>query len=162
MKFKRFLPLVLLVLIFSGCQNNKVYYEDNFKFENNIWPRFNHVTFDVPINDANKHYDLLLTAYYDINIDFDELPIQVNTETEDGEKRFSEFHIKLKDSHGAHKGTINDKKDCMEIQHVIRKDFTVGKPGKLHVDIECFYPKYNIPYIKELKLQLVNAETSAK
>ena len=44
----------------------------------------------------------------------------------------------------------------------VRRDLTVGKPGKLHVDIECFYPKYNIPYIKEVKLQLVNAESSAK
>ncbi len=156
------LILLLLLLFATSCNNGgKVYFEETYTFDYGVWPRFQHVNFDIPIEDVDKRYDMIFTVNYDQEIDYDELPVQINTESQDGEKRFSEFRMKIKGKNGEHYGVKQDD-GTLTYTHVIRSNFKVSSPGTYKVDIECFYPKYNIPYINNVSVKLVKTSAPAE
>ena len=165
MKFNKIFPFLILPLLIlfstTSCKKDKVYYQDYAKFDEGYWPRFRHLTFDVPIDNTKIKYDILFDVTYDKKIDYSVLPIQVNTTTPDGEERYSEFHLKLKDKEGKLQG-VQQNDSTLTFTHVIRHSISLSQPGKLHVDIECFYPKYYIEHISKAGVRLVKATETEK
>ncbi|MDL2239850.1 hypothetical protein LJC73_06590, partial [Bacteroidales bacterium OttesenSCG-928-L14] len=133
------------------------YFTQNYTFENGIWPRFEHVKFEVPINPDNS-YDMILEVNYDPNINYNVLPLHIITTTDDGEERIKEFQFRLKDAY-EFRGEMQDN-GTITYSQVIRANFSVNQATKYNIDIECFYPKYEIPFINSLTLKLVKAPSS--
>ncbi|MDR2084854.1 MAG: hypothetical protein LBP67_07660 [Bacteroidales bacterium] len=159
MKFRSVFLLILVSVIFSSCNKQKVYFSQTHTFNHGIWPRFEHVIFDVPIP-PSKNLDMVLEITHDQSINFNILPLHVIMTNEDGEERIREFQIRLKDAH-EFRGEIQD--DGMIVyKHVIRSNFSTPAQTTYNVDIECFYPKYEIPCIYALTLKLVKASNADK
>lgn len=157
----RYIFLLMIVLGCISCNPDKVYYEDKVVFEYGVWPRFEHLKFNIPIDNIDRRYDLVLTVNYDSDIDYDELPLQVNTEASSGEKRFSEFRLNLKEKDGTRRGG-KEEDGTYSFNHIIRNNFTMSEEGVYAVDIECFYPKYNIPYINWVSVKMVKTSAEEK
>ncbi len=152
---KRVFFYLSIVLLLVSCNKNKVYFSDSVSFEETgYWERFDHVNFDVPIEKTNFNYDLVLDIEYDSKIDYDIIPLHVIMNTLDGEERIREFKIRIKDGSGTHRGE-QLKSGNYVISHVIRQNFSMSEPNSINVDIENFYPKFQIPYIKNISIKLI-------
>lgn len=158
MKFKSIFLLILATVVISSCNKQKVYFVQTYTFENGIWPRFEHVKFEVPAN-PSYNYDLVLEVNYDPNINYNMLPLHIISTTDDGEERIKEFQLRLKDAY-EFRGEMQNN-GSIAYSHTIRSNFSVKEPTKYKIDIECFYPKYEIPFINSLTLRLVKAESSS-
>lgn len=152
--------IVSMLLLFTACNRNKVYFEQENTFDTAVWPRFQHLYYTVPIENVKKNYDLVFTVVHEQYINYDILPIHVITNTDDGEERIKEFKIRIKDDKGF-RGTLRED-GFVELQHVIRSNFTLAEPQNLNVDIECFYPKYEIPFIYKVGVKLVDTQVVEK
>ena len=159
MKSKSLFLLIFLAIIFSGCNKQKVYFTQTHTFENQIWPRFEHLEFKVPITKPNN-YDLVLEITHGKGIDYNVLPLHVIITTDDGEERIREFQLRLKDAIDF-RGEVQENGTVI-YKHVVRSNFSVANPTTYNVDIECFYPKYEIPYIHSLNLKLVATSPATK
>ncbi|MDD4142531.1 MAG: hypothetical protein PHR20_07075 [Bacteroidales bacterium] len=153
-KHSTIILLIIIALTFCGCKKDKIYYEQSHHFENATWQRFDHLTFDVPIEKTNKKFDLVLEIIYDKNIPFDILPVHVIITNDEGEERIREHKFRLKTQDGFRGEELES--GLMLFSHVIRSNFSVTSPQTLHVDLECFYPKFEIPCIYNVKIKLVN------
>ena len=152
MKSKSLFLLIFLTIIFSGCNKEKVYFSQTHTFENGIWPRFEHVIFDVP-STKSINYDMVLEITYSQEIDYNILPLHIIMTTDDGEERIREFQLRLKDA-ADYRGEVQDNGTVI-YKHIIRSNFSVANPTTYNVDIECFYPKFEIPHITALTMKLV-------
>ena len=157
MKIKNVLLLFVISVLLLGCNREKIYYQDNVAFDSSIWPRFQHLTFDIPIDNPKISYDVIMMINHNNDVVFNTLPIQVNSETQSGERRFSEFHLKVKDKSGNFVGEKQEN-GTFTFSHTIRHGISAPESSTYHIDIECFYPKYNIEGINNVTIQLVKTK----
>jgi len=142
---KRFIPLVLVMLLFSCGTVYKKYH----RFDNITWDRFEILNFEVEVEKDQpldfeflfRHHTLYLYDFIDVNITF---------YTPSGATLSRDYHFKLKDKDGNWKAS--GAGDLWDITFPIRSEMKFSKSGKCKIRLENKMTKINTPGVVEVGL----------
>ncbi|MEI7981807.1 MAG: hypothetical protein WCI71_09140, partial [Bacteroidota bacterium] len=86
-------------MVFSQCNTRKPL-ETYHKFEKNVWPRFDIITFEIPINKNDKPCDVLFFARLTPQFPFESLSFNMVMNTPSGEERINSYDLKVRSKSG--------------------------------------------------------------
>jgi gliding motility-associated lipoprotein GldH len=153
----RFLNLFLLtgaMLVFTVCNPGKSY-EVYHKFEKNLWPRFDILKFEIPINEADKSYDVLLFARLSPQFPYESLSFNMVMNTPSGEERINAYDMKVKSKTGNF--VIGCNEGVCEGTLLLKKELSIKRPGKLIIELENLIPRMQVEGISGIGIRVVES-----
>ena len=148
--------LLMVFLALASCSHNEPVSQIH-TFSNSTWQRFDHLNFELPVNDTDEGYDISLVIKHTAKFPADALSINVVMDTPGGEERIRDHNLFLKDRDGVFIGYETDGIFNRIIK--IRKDMRFHEVGMVKFDIENLMTKYYTPGIIEFGIVM---EVSAK
>ena len=148
---RAFLLSILFVTTLVSCTHKPVY-QQFYTFDDGVWNRFKKLDFNIPVEKVGVEYDIVLILEYDVNFPEDKLPFHVIMDTPAGEERIKEYNVRLRGYNGTIYGKVTDNKAIQEI--TLRKGYAFSKKGIVNLNLECFYPKYDIQGIYKVGIEL--------
>ncbi len=141
---KKILTLLFIAVILStiGCQEdspNEIYYP----FNNEIWQRFNILSFELSIEKADKPYKIVLFARHNKDFPFKALDFNMVMNTPSGEERINEYRLKVKNRAGEFLGSCEN--EICEATIVLKKEIYITKSGLLLIELENLTPRLETP-----------------
>ena len=124
-------------MVFPSCSGNDEL-ESYQKFNDQTWPRFNILHFEIPVNSSEKTYDVSLFVRHTREYEFDALDFNMMMTTPSGEERIREYHMNIKKRDGSFVGKCNN--DSCEVTINLKKQITLTK-GVLTIDLENLVPR---------------------
>jgi len=143
---------LFISIFFSGCKKNTEIISYH-KFKDKTWNRFEKLTFDIPILEIEKRYDVYLFAHHTRDYEFDNLEFNMIMTTPSGEERIKEYKFLLKDKTGGFTGTCND--DSCSSSIALKKGLRIEKKGMLRIEIETLVPRLQISGLFGVGIRLV-------
>lgn len=143
------LGLILFGIIASSCQKRTVYREFR-NFKNYTWERFDKITFEIPVDDADFTADIILSLRHLEEFQYAELPVNVIFTLPSGEERIVEKRIWLKDENGQFKGSVAGS--LWDYDEVLWKSFHFNQEGTYTIEIENLIPKVGTPFLVDIGL----------
>jgi gliding motility-associated lipoprotein GldH len=131
---------VLMILAVFGCSDNNdviVYH----KFNNQIWTRFDILSFKIPVNPSEKTYDVSLFVHHTAEFEFDYLDFNMIMTTPSGEERINEYKVPIKKKDGGFIGKF-ERNSC-EVTIALKKEIKLTK-GFLSLEIENLVPRLQV------------------
>jgi gliding motility-associated lipoprotein GldH len=126
------------MLLGNGCTRNNSY-ELYHKFPDKTWARFNLLSFEVPVKNIDKPYDVYLFARFTPDFQYSTLDFNMVMNTADGEERIHEYQMKIKSKSGTY--LTECQKDSCESTILLKKQLNLTKPGILKIEIENLTPR---------------------
>jgi gliding motility-associated lipoprotein GldH len=151
MKKTLILSSFLFIIFLSGCHKNNDIVQYH-KFNNRIWNRFEKITFDIPILDIEKRYNVYFFAHHTKDYEYDNLEFNMIMNTPSGEERIKEYKFLLKDKTGGFTG--NCTSDSCESIIPLKKGLKLEKKGMLRIEIEVLVPHLEINYLLGVGIRL--------
>jgi len=142
----------LILLLFSGCKKSNEILSYH-KFKDQTWSRFDKITFNIPIIDVDKQYDVYFFANHTKNYEFDNLRFNMIMTTPSGEERIKDYKFMLKNTTGGFVGECRG--DSCTASIVLRKGMSIEKIGMLRIEIETLVPRLQIENILGIGIRLV-------
>ncbi|GAB1404327.1 MAG: gliding motility lipoprotein GldH [Lentimicrobiaceae bacterium] len=143
---------IILALFMSGCQQGKIYVHYH-KFSNYQWPRFDKVTFNIPIEDAGTEADIVFMVRHITQYPYDNLPVNIMLHTPSGEERIMEKEIKIKDVNGDFIG--KGAGDLWDVEEILWPKFYFTEAGNYSIEFENIIPKTAIPGLMDIGIKVV-------
>jgi len=148
LRFSIFLLLVSSFLL-SSC-GTKTVFEEYKKFDNLSWGRFKYLNFEVPIENIDSEYDILVSIRHLPEIPYKEMEINLTFYLPSDEMRTADHVFELVDEEG------NKLSKCLgdfcDIDFPVRKSFVFNDTGIVKFEIENKYTKTEMPGILEVGL----------
>jgi len=143
------LCMALMPLLLAGCRQANVF-EENRTFEETGWYRFDILTFDADIDDADERYDLLLHFRHTQAFMVPALKINFTVTSAEGEMRSADHELVFRDREGKSLSTCS--RDKCEIIIPLRQGYSFSRPGTYRFEIENKHTKTELPGILEAGL----------
>lgn len=148
MKNKIILLLIMLMGLYS-CGKQTVF-EKYEKFENNTWNKSKILSFDVPIDNINKSYDVYVVVKNTDNYTYNNLYIGVYINTPAGDTRFKDYYIDLRNEDRSFTGKLINS--LWETKVKIMEKATFTKAGIHKFEIYNFMQYVSLSDINEIGL----------
>jgi gliding motility-associated lipoprotein GldH len=126
------------LLLLNGCVKSKpaeVYH----KFEKSTWQRFDILTFEVPVREAGRRFDILFFARFSPAFQFDKLGINMIMNTPSGEERIGEYTLQVKSAGGSLAGECEG--DSCERSILLKRELHISRAGTIKIEIENLTPR---------------------
>ena len=143
---------LLFLLFLGGCKKNNDIISYH-KFNNQTWNRFEKITFDIPVLDLEKRYDVYFFADHTPDYEFDNLEFNMVMTTPSGEERIKEYKFLLKSNTGGFIGDCN--KDSCTASIALNRGLVMEKKGMLRIEIEALVPRLQITGLLGAGIRLV-------
>ncbi len=153
MRSRLTIALMALFLV-AGCTGRKGQ-ELYFPFKDKIWYRFNNLSFNVHIKNAEKPYDIVFFLNHTKEFEFSTFDFNVVMNTPSGEERIREYHLDIKDKTGKFLGEVRG--DSITSSISLRKGMVFGQKGTLRIEIENLTPRIRTYGILGAGIRLVPA-----
>jgi gliding motility-associated lipoprotein GldH len=128
----------LALLINNGCKKNEIN-ELYHKFPDKTWHRFNFLSFEVPLINVKKPYDVYLFARFTHDFQYNTLDFNMIMNTPAGEERIKEYQLNVKSKAGSF--LIECKNDSCEGVVLLKRELYLSKQGILKIEIENLTPR---------------------
>lgn len=125
------------------------------KFPGNQWDRYNKLSFEIPVEEANKSVDIFLFARFTDEFKYETLDFNMILKTAGGEERINEYQMEVRSKEGTFLCTMNN--DSCEIDLALKRQFNAGKPGILVIEIENLIPRLKAEGIRGIGIRLVRS-----
>jgi len=125
-------------------------------FTNTTWERFEHLNFDLPVENTDKEYDISIVIKHTAKFPGDALSINVVMITPGGEERIKDYNLYLKGRDGVFIGYETDGIFNRVIK--IREGMRFHEIGMVKFDIENLMTKLYTPGIIEFGMVMEVAE----
>jgi gliding motility-associated lipoprotein GldH len=143
----------LLMAILTGCnKNNEVV--SYHKFKNRTWNRFDIITFNLPVTDINKSFDVIFFANHTKEYEFDNLEFNMVMTTPSGEERIKEYKFLIRDKTGGFTGDC--AQDSCTSSIFLKRGLRMDKKGVLRIEIETLVPRVQISALLGVGIRLVS------
>ncbi|MFO8130083.1 MAG: gliding motility lipoprotein GldH [Bacteroidales bacterium] len=146
---KRPLCLLPLFLLLLSCERNTIF-EQHVNMDNHSWSKFSAVDFHFDIDDTSASYDVFIAIRHSAQYPGHNLLISTVLITPSGEKRFTEYDLRIRDDEDKFPG--DGPENLRDIQIPLRKDFTFKEAGTCDLEIENRMPKLQTPGIHKIGL----------
>ena len=133
--------LVFLCLVFfcgSGCRK-KESLELYHKFPDKIWARFNILSFEIPVKQVDKPYNIYLFTRFTKEFSHEQLEFNMVMNTAAGEERIYAYAMKVKSASGAFLQAFEG--DSCTGTILLKHDLKLARPGILKIEIENLTPR---------------------
>jgi gliding motility-associated lipoprotein GldH len=134
-----FCSILFLILVFGYSCNKQNINELYYKFPDKTWARFNLLSFEIPIKNIEKPYDVYLFARFTPDYQYNILDFNMVMNTPAGEERIYEYQMKVKSNAG--KYFIECDKDSCIGNILLKRDLYLSKAGILKIEIENLTPR---------------------
>jgi gliding motility-associated lipoprotein GldH len=148
MKKKIVIFLLISISLFS-CGKTTIF-EKYEKIENAIWDRNKVITFDVPIKNINKKYNIFIVVRHSEIYPFNNLYIGVDIYTPSGDKRSKDYYLELRNEDRSFKG--DGLGEIWDLKVQIMKNVSFTKEGIHKFEISNLMQYPNLPDIMEIGL----------
>jgi gliding motility-associated lipoprotein GldH len=133
-----FILIMSIFLSFQGCR--RIEFHDQYhRFPEKIWKRFEILSFEIPVTNVDKPYNLYMYTCFSNKYRYDDLHVNVIINTSAGEERIHEFQMEVRSKTGSLLGEY--KNDSCQITMLLKKELKLSKPGILKIDIENLIPR---------------------
>ncbi len=130
--------ICLLLLFEGGCSrnnSNELYY----KLPDRTWARFNLLSFEIPVNEVDKSWDVFLFARFTPDYQYRTLDFNMILNTAAGEERIQEYQMPVKSAEG--RFLFNCVNDSCEGSILLKRQLYLSKAGILKIEIENLTPR---------------------
>ena len=149
-----FLSFVISIFTVS-CDKGGPVFEKYHKMKNSTWDRFDQKYFEIPVDDANKSYDITFVVRVTSKLAYDEIPFYVILTTPAGEERIREIKIPVREN-GKIVGKLTGA--TYETRVELWKDLSLTGKGKCKISIENLVPKIQTEGIDEIGIVVTKAK----
>lgn len=134
-----------------GCQRDDGSRELNHRFPDQVWGRFNMLSFELPIVNPGS-YDVLLVAVLTTDYPHATLDFNMTMNTPTGEDRINEYSAEVRDARGDLLHGAGG--DSVVVRVVLKKGINLGRKGMLKIRIENLIPKIQTPGVRQIGIRL--------
>ena len=150
---KQINSLIYLVILFvwTGCQQdqpNEVYYP----FPNQVWQRFNILSFEIPVEQAETPYKVVFFARHNRDFPYKSLDFNMIMNTPSGEERIREFQMKIRNGGDKFLGSFDG--GFYDVTIVLKKELYIHKTGMLLIELENLIPRMETPGLLGVGIRL--------
>jgi len=153
--------IAVLLILFSamvvfpgtGCtkkENKELYH----RFPDKSWPRFNLLSFELPVEKANT-YNVYLFSRFSPDFQYETLDFNMIMNTPSGEERINEYQLPVKLESGVF--CIECNKDSCTGTILLKKEIKLTRPGTLKIEIENLTPRLITEGILGIGIRLVQS-----
>jgi gliding motility-associated lipoprotein GldH len=142
------------VISFMSC-DNRTEFEQYQKFEKQSWNRFNILKFEVPVDDTQTAFDIILSLRHLPEFQIKEFPINLTIYMPSGEIRTAEQILNFIDNDGKTRSECLG--DYCDIFFTLREDFVFQEKGTVRIEIENKWPRLELPGVLEVGLMIQKA-----
>ena len=146
--------LGIMIFIATGCQK-PVSTELYHKFPDQNWARFNLLSFEIPVKNMEKPYDVILFARFTPQFAYEKLGFNMVMNTPDGEERINQYDMNVKTKSGTFLGESN--KDSCQQTIILKKELHIAKPGILKIELENLTPRLSTEGILGVGIRMVQS-----
>ncbi len=151
---KKFLVFSSIILLLTAsCNHNKKEAIFFHKFEKKSWYRYDHLTFNIPIQEVNMPYTLYFFAKHGKNYEFDNLDFGIIMNTPSGEERINQYNFVIRNKFGGFTGTCIQ--DTCEAIIPIKRGIIFSQKGILKLDVENLVPRLEVKDLFGVGIKLV-------
>ena len=151
------LNLLLIVLIFSGCEQS-YFFEQTVLIKNGSWSYEQPVSFNVEVNDPKKKYNLYFDIDHSTDYSFQNMYVQMNTAFPDGEKISKPLSIDFMDKTGRWYGKCSGELCKLRVQ--LKTAIQFKDPGNYGFEFEQYMRRKNLDGIKNLAFRMEEVGTA--
>jgi gliding motility-associated lipoprotein GldH len=134
-----FYSLLCLIVLWATCCNNHKINEIYHAFPDKRWPRFNFLSFEIPVKNIEKPYDIYLFVRFTPDFQYSTLDFNMIMNTPAGEERINEYQMKVKSKNGTY--LIECKKDSCVGDILLKRELYFSRGGILKIEIENLIPR---------------------
>ncbi|MCX6304287.1 MAG: hypothetical protein NT040_04920 [Bacteroidetes bacterium] len=141
----------IIVLIGYGCgkkENRELYH----RFQDKTWARFNLLSFEMPVDEANS-YNVYLFARFARDFQYETLDFNMIMNTPAGEERIYEYQMAVKSRSGGF--CIECSQDSCQGTMLLKREINISKPGILKIEIENLTPRISTEGVLGVGIRLV-------
>jgi gliding motility-associated lipoprotein GldH len=128
----------LLLFCGTGCKKNETR-ELYHKFPDRNWARFNILSFEIPVTEIDKPYNVYLFACFSSEFKYEKLGFNMIMNTSAGEERIREYELGVRSTTGAFLGVC--KNDSCQGTVLLQRELKLTKPGILKIEVENLTPR---------------------
>ncbi len=151
----RYLSVVMSsIVLVAGCTSEKSH-EYYHKFETKAWPRFQNITFEIPINRIDISYDIYFFAGLSNEFPYESIPFNMVMNTPSGEERIREYEMPVKSKTGSF--IIDCNKDSCQGRLLLKEGLIMTKPGTLTIELENLIPKLEAVGISGVGIRVIQS-----
>ena len=149
-----FILMTLILFCGTGCKNSETR-ELYHKFPDKNWARFNILSFEIPVNEVVKPYDIYLFARFSPDFKYEKLGFNMVMNTSAGEERIHEYEMVVKSKTGTFLGACQG--DSCQGTILLKRELMLGKPGILKIEIENLTPRLNTEGVIGIGIRMVRS-----
>jgi gliding motility-associated lipoprotein GldH len=152
---KRLLPLFLMILFLSSCQNNKVF-EQRHNFDDMKWNRFKSITFEFDIKDTESKYDIMMMLRHHTVYAEPDLRLTLALYTPSGERRLKDVILPIRNADGSFRSS--GMGDLWDLEQVAFSGYSFNEKGHYKLEIENRMDKFDTPGVMEFGIKIVKRD----
>jgi hypothetical protein len=145
-----FLVLLMAFLSMAGCKKQP-HTEVYQRFPENVWIRFNILSFQIPVTTPAR-YDVILFTVFTPDFQFDTLSFNMFMRTSSGEERIRDYQVPVRSPAGTF--LIECVKDTCTGTVMLKKDLNLTKAGILKIEIENLSSRMRTEGIRGIGIRL--------
>ena len=142
----------LVLLLFTMCNRKPREIISYHRFDKFTWYRHDNLVFNIPVDEIQKPYDILLFARHTRAYEFDDLDFGMIMQTPSGEERINEYNFRIKDKFNGFTGKCSG--DSCEATIVLKRGIVFSQKGMLKVEIENLVPKMEVQELLGIGIKL--------
>ena len=139
------------IIIIGLCSCGKTtIFEKYEKFDNATWSKNKMISFDVPVSNINKTYNIYITVRHSEIYPFNNLFVGVDIYTPSGDKRSKDYYLEIRNEDRSFKGDVLG--DIWDLKQMIMKNASFTKAGVHKFTISNLMQYPELPDIMEIGL----------
>ena len=146
--------ICLMMLFGSACNRNNTN-ELYYNLPDRSWARFNLLSFEIPVNEVEKSWDVFLFARFTPDYQYKTLDFNMIMNTAAGEERIHEYQMPVKSAEGTL--LFNCVSDSCEGSFLLKRQLYLSKAGILKIEIENLTPRLVTEGIIGVGIRLVES-----
>jgi|AntRauTorckE6833_2_1112554.scaffolds.fasta_scaffold00217_2 gliding motility-associated lipoprotein GldH len=150
------IAIALLISLAQCSSSDDVVFSQKVNFEEDSWPRFKKLDFEIPVEHPGSHYNLFFTLHYSSQFPHDNIPLHAILKTPGGEERIYEFTIEVRDNTGKEMGKKPEGSSYYYLEAPLWQGVSL-KEGEAFLSLEQIIPKYSTPGISKAGIRIYEA-----
>ncbi len=138
----------------TGCNKPKTT-ELYHKFQDKSWARFNILSFEIPVKNVDKPYNVYLFATFTPAFAYEKLEFNMVMNTPAGEERINQYAMDVKSKSGKFSGECKGD-SCRQIL-LLKRELNLSKPGILKIELENLTPRLTTEGISGVGIRMVQS-----
>jgi gliding motility-associated lipoprotein GldH len=131
--------LICLILLLGHSCTNLNTKELYHPFPDKNWARFNLLSFEIPVENIEKPYDVYLFARFNTGFQYNTLDFNMIMNTSAGEERIHEYQMVIRSKSG--RLLLDCKNDSCTGTILLKRELYLSKSGILKIEIENLTPR---------------------